>query len=86
MTIDERIEALTHSLELISAQQEEDRKAIHWNRDGLLRVEAGLYDLETKLGRLTDKVERIADLQLRLEGTVDRFIRAQGNGSNGGSE
>ena len=69
----ERHEALAQSAELIVKAQLEHEKRHAWVVDTLVRIEGNILDNELQLRELKEQVAA----------TVDRYIRARGNGPNG---
>ena len=76
MNIDERLEALTETVELLAAMQRENDKRHAWVVDTLVRIEGNVLDNELQFSKLTSTVDRLAQ-------TVDRSIAARGHGNSG---
>ncbi len=105
--LDERLEAIAGSLELVARAQHESEKRHAWVVDTLVRLEGSILDHDTQIGKLTQtvaahdaqigklteavtthdaKMRELNDSLDRLARTVERYIRARGNGANGSPE
>ncbi|HXJ93471.1 MAG TPA: hypothetical protein VMT20_11385 [Terriglobia bacterium] len=73
MTIDERIEAMAQTMELLVRAQAKSDEKHAWVVDTLVRLEGNILDHDIQIGKLTATVDKLAL-------TVDRYIRAQGDG------
>jgi hypothetical protein len=86
VTVDERIEALTASLELF-ARETRERVAQHERELEAVKDRQRLIDDNTivqgqLVARVETRVDQLAEDMRELAQTLSRFIRAQGNGHN----
>jgi hypothetical protein len=88
MTIDERIEALTNSLELFERHTRERFAQHERELDDVKQrqklIEENMIVQGTLVARVEVRMDQLAERMDQLAQNVNRFIRAQGDGHNGG--